>query len=206
LQQELPVMRARSDLSLFAQSGEPLNHIPKLLLSLSASRNPTTRNPAPTLWDLGRGSTVNQTHTNPLMLTAPSVTHNRFAGTDPSYLSFCIKATFCWPQLGCKRIPTEARSAIRSLLPLIHLRLGPLRVLISPQHHLACKLHQEITQPLSKMLAQRKEINNQLSNSSTPERNFLIKSPTASTFRPLRAWLPAQAFPCTVTGCMSPKS
>jgi hypothetical protein len=124
LQQELPVMRARSDPSVFR--------------SVQWAFKPHS---LPTALTFGTSGPITQ---------------------KPSSLSFCIKATLCWPQLGCKRIPTVARSAIRSPLPLIHLRLGPLGVLISPQHHLVCTLHQEITQSLSKMLA--------LSSSGTPKR------------------------------------
>jgi hypothetical protein len=55
-------MRARSEPSVFAQSDEPLNHIPYPLLSLSASKDPTPRNPTATLRDFGHGPTTNQTH------------------------------------------------------------------------------------------------------------------------------------------------
>jgi len=153
-------MCARSGPSMSAQSDEPLNHIPYPLLSLSASQDPAPRNPATTLRDFGCGPTSNQTHNESSHADNPITPTQQICRHRPSCLSFCIKAMLCWPQLGCKRIPTEAHSAIRSLLPLTHLRLGPLRVLISPQHHLACKLHREITQPLNKMLAQQKEISN----------------------------------------------
>jgi hypothetical protein len=69
----------------------------------------------------------------------------------------------------------------------------------------------EGNQQLAKQLWHTRE-NNTKKKPNIPEcpaqisKNFLIRSATASTFRPLRAWLPAQAFPCTVTGCMSPKS
>jgi len=67
----------------------------------------------------------------------------------------------------------------------------------------------EGNQQLAKQLWHTKENNRKTNILEYPaqiSKNFLLKSAIASTFRPLRAWLPAQAFPCTVTGCMSPKS
>ncbi len=55
-------MRARSDPSVFAQSDEPLNHIPYPLLSLSASQDPAPKNPAATFRDFERSPTTHQTH------------------------------------------------------------------------------------------------------------------------------------------------
>jgi hypothetical protein len=67
----------------------------------------------------------------------------------------------------------------------------------------------EGNQQLAKQLWDTRENNKKTNIPECPakiNKNFLIRSATASTFRPLRAWLPAQAFPCIVTGCMSPKS
>jgi hypothetical protein len=87
-------------------------------------------------------------------------------------------------------------------------------------------LHPEITQPLSVILAQRKK--NQQQAKQLPEHirenqklkltsrkknapvcqssTIKIALTSLQNSKPFLAWLPAQAFPCTVTSFMSPKS
>jgi hypothetical protein len=67
----------------------------------------------------------------------------------------------------------------------------------------------EGNQQLAKQLWHTRENNTKTNIPECPaqiSKNFFIRNAIASTFRPLHAWLLAQAFPCIVTGCMSPKS
>ncbi len=215
-------MRARSGPSMFAQSDEPLNHIPYPLLSLSASQDPTPRNPAATLRDFGRGSTANQTHNesshtdNPITPTQQICRHRPLLPlilhksnvlltttrmqTNPHRSTFSYQIS---PTSHTSKARTPQSFHQPSASPCLHIASG--NYTATQQDAGAAEGNQ---QP-AKQLQHTRE-NNTKTNifecSAQISKNFLIRSAPDSTFRPLRAWLPAQAFPCTVTGSMSPKS
>jgi hypothetical protein len=137
-------MPSKSDPSMFARSLEPLNHIPPLPLHTTFTLhiwNPAPRNLAATLWDRGRGPTINQARNESSHNDSPIMSTQQICRHRPLLPFILHKITLCWPQLRCKQIPTETHSANKSspsLLPATHLRLGPLRALIIPRRHLPC--------------------------------------------------------------------
>jgi len=94
-----------------------------------------------TLWDRGRGPTVNQARNESSHNDSPIMSTQQICRHRPFLLLILHKRTLCWPQFRCKQIPIETHFANRSspsLLPATHLRLRPLRALIIPRRHIRC--------------------------------------------------------------------